>query len=422
MIVIGVDTHKRNHTLVAVDGQTGALAGQRAIVANDAGSLDALRFAAGLAEERVWAIEDCRHVSARLEAALIAAGERVLRVPAAMTGQARRVSRQAGKSDAIDARAVALAVVRDGIESFPVAFTDVHAMEIRVLSDYRDQLISERTRMINRLRWHLVTIAPDFEAQLGQAALKGPRICARLARQLARQPQSPRLRVAKQLLKRISEIGREERELLDELSHLVDAHAPQLQQQPGCGTVTAAIIIGHTAGAQRFPDGTSPGTPAPLRSPPPAATPNATDCTAAGTASSTARSTSSRSRAPGPTPKPAPTWSANTPRARPSEKPSAPQTPPRPPYLAAALCRSDAGRPARVDQWHKHGNTDFHLTQEQPLRHCRLLAAYVGLHRHGLAEGGVGSGRLARKALAVRIRPHPGEEKPRLSGAFLTSG
>jgi transposase len=249
MIVIGVDTHKRNHMLVAVDGQTGALAAQRAIAASDAGSLDALRFAVGVGQERVWAIEDCRHVSARLEAALIAAGERVVRVPAAMTGQARKVSRTAGKSDPIDARAVALAVVRDGVESFPQAFTDAQAMEIRVLGDYRDQIISER----NRLRWHLVAIAPDLEAQLGQAALKGPRICARLTRQLARQPQSPRLRVAKQLLKRITEIGREERDLFAELTGLVDAHAPQLLEQPGCGTVTAAIIVGHTAGAQRFP-------------------------------------------------------------------------------------------------------------------------------------------------------------------------
>jgi transposase len=253
MIVIGADTHKRNHTLVAVDGQTGALAGQRAIVASDAGSLDALRFAAGLDQERVWAIEDCRHVSARLEAALIAAGERVIRVPAAMTGQARKVARTAGKSDPIDARAVALAVVRDGVESFPVAFTDAQAMEIRVLGDYRDQIISERTRMINRLRWHLVTIAPELEAQIGPSALKGPRICARLARQLARLPRSPRLQISKRLLKRIAEIGREERELLAQLTVLIDEHAPQLLAQPGCGTVTAAIIIGHTAGAQRFP-------------------------------------------------------------------------------------------------------------------------------------------------------------------------
>jgi transposase len=325
MIVIGADTHKRNHMLVAVDGQTGAARGELQIAASDAGSLEALRFAAGVGEERVWAIEDCRHVSARLEAALMAAGERVIRVPAAMTGQARKGARTAGKSDSIDARAVALAVVRDGVESFPVAFTDAQAMEIRVLSDYRDQIVCERTRMICRLRWHLVTLAPDLEAQLGPAALKGPRICARLARQLARLPQSPRLRVAKRLLKRITEIGREERELLAELTGLIDVHAPQLLAQPGCGTVTAAIIVGHTAGAQRFPtDGhfaRHAGT-API----PASSGNTQRHRlhrGGDTANSTARSTSSRSRAPAPTPKPAPTWSANTPRATPSSKPSA---------------------------------------------------------------------------------------------------
>ena len=76
MIVIGADTHKHNHTLVAVDAQTGALRGQLQIAASEEGSLDALRFAAGMEDlERVWAIEDCRHVSARLEASLIAAGE-----------------------------------------------------------------------------------------------------------------------------------------------------------------------------------------------------------------------------------------------------------------------------------------------------------------------------------------------------------
>jgi transposase len=253
MIVIGADTHKRNHTLVAVDAETGRARGQLQIAASDAGSLEALRFAASVDSERVWAIEDCRHVSARLEGALLAAGERVIRVPAAMTAQTRKASRQAGKSDPIDARAVALVAVRDGIESFTQAFCDEHAMEIRLLCDYRDQLISERTRAINRLRWHLVTIAPEIESQLAQAALKGPRICARLTRQLARLPASPRLQVAKRQLRRITEIGREERELLAELDVLIDSHAPQLLALPGCGTVTAAILIGHTAGAERFP-------------------------------------------------------------------------------------------------------------------------------------------------------------------------
>lgn len=151
------------------------LGGQLQIPATDAGALDALRFAARLDRERVWAIEDCRHVSARLEQVLLAAGERVIRVPAAVTGQARKSARTVGKSDPIDARAVAVAVVRDGVDSFPVAFNDEHALEIRVLCDYRDQIIGERTRMINRLRWHLVTIAPEIEAGLPQPSLKHPR-------------------------------------------------------------------------------------------------------------------------------------------------------------------------------------------------------------------------------------------------------
>ncbi len=48
MIVIGVDAHKRTHTLVAVDAVTGAGRGQRTVPASDAGALDALRSPPGL--------------------------------------------------------------------------------------------------------------------------------------------------------------------------------------------------------------------------------------------------------------------------------------------------------------------------------------------------------------------------------------
>jgi transposase len=252
MIVIGVDTHKRTHTLVALDAGTGVKRGQRTIEASDLGALDGLRFAVDLGEDHVWAMEDCRHVSARLEQALLAGGERVLRVPPGLTGESRKASRVPGKSDPIDATAIALAAIRAGVDMLPVAFLDERAMEIRVLCDYRNQLITERTRLINRLRWHLVRIAPAIEAALKPASLKGPRIRTRLTRQLARLPRSPQLRVAKALLKRINEISREERELLAELTGLLHAHAPQLLAHQGCGTVTAAVIIGRTAGAQRF--------------------------------------------------------------------------------------------------------------------------------------------------------------------------
>jgi transposase len=252
MIVIGADTHKRSHTLVAVDAGTGQTRGQLTIVASDQGELDAVRFAAGLGDEVVWAIEDCRHVSSRLERTLLAAGERVVRVTPSLTGPSRKSSRTPGKSDPIDATAVALAAIRVGVDQLPAAHLDERAMEIRVLNDYRDQLIAERTKQINRLRWHLVRIAPDLEANLPPASVKNPQNLARLARRLARLPRTPQSRVAKALVSRIGQITREERDLLRELTGLVRAHCPALLEQPGCGAVTAAIIIGHTAGAQRF--------------------------------------------------------------------------------------------------------------------------------------------------------------------------
>src|SRR5919109_3512168 len=171
MIVIGADTHKLSHALAAVDGGIGALVGECAIGADDAGHLTALRWARELDEERVWAIEDCRHVSRRFEQALIAAGERVIRVPPHLMGASRRGEREPGKSDRIDALAVARAVLREGIERFPVAFLDEQAMQIRLLGDHRDDLVAERTRAQNRLRWHLVELRPKLEASLPKRSL-----------------------------------------------------------------------------------------------------------------------------------------------------------------------------------------------------------------------------------------------------------
>ena len=97
MMVIGVDTHKRTHTVVALDAATGRVRGQRTVPASDDGALEVLRFAVELDEERVWAMEDCRHVSARLEHALLAGGERVIRVAPSLTGASRKASRVAGE-------------------------------------------------------------------------------------------------------------------------------------------------------------------------------------------------------------------------------------------------------------------------------------------------------------------------------------
>jgi transposase len=253
MIVIGADTHKRTHMLAGVNAATGEVLEARQIAASDDGHRDAVRWARHLGCERVWAIEDCRHVSRRLEQALIAAGERVVRVAPKMMGESRRGERQAGKSDEIDALAVARTVVKDGVERFPSACLDERAMEIRLLSDHRDQLVAERTRIQNRLRWHLLELCPELEAQLPNGGLTRQVVQERIARRLRNIRADPRARVARDQLRHICTLSSQVNELERELRTLVAAHRPALLAEQGCGVLTAATLIGRTAGAERFP-------------------------------------------------------------------------------------------------------------------------------------------------------------------------
>jgi transposase len=252
MIVIGADTHKRSHALAAVDEGTGRVRGQREIEADERGYLAAVRWARGLDEERVWAIEDCRHVSRRLEQALLAAGERVVRVAPHRMGASRKGERERGKSDQIDALAIARAVVRDGIEKFPLAYLDEAAMEIRLLLDHRNDLVAERTRAVNRLRWHLLQLCPELERSLKAGSLNQSRALDRVDRRLRRLPAGARVRVAREQVAQIRRLTRRADRLKSELAELVEAHRPELLAETGCGPLTAAILIGRTAGAERF--------------------------------------------------------------------------------------------------------------------------------------------------------------------------
>jgi transposase len=192
MIVIGADVHKSTHALAAVDANTGQLFSEKEIPAKEQGHLDALRWARELDTEIVWAIEDCRDLSHHLENALIAAGERVIRVAPKLMGVSRRGEREPGKSDQIDARAIARAVLREGIGRFPAAFLDEDAVEIRLLCDHREVLVNERTRLINRLRINLVILDPELEATIPARKLDYPGQLQRVTRRLKAMPQTAR--------------------------------------------------------------------------------------------------------------------------------------------------------------------------------------------------------------------------------------
>src|SRR3954451_19767964 len=124
MIVLGADMHKRSHTVAAVGQATGELLGEQTVQVGVRGFGALLIWARGLDRERVWALEDCRHVSGSFERFLIARGERVLRVPTNLMAQTRKSARQRGKSDGIDAVNVARAALREGLATFPAAHLD----------------------------------------------------------------------------------------------------------------------------------------------------------------------------------------------------------------------------------------------------------------------------------------------------------
>jgi transposase len=244
MVILGADLHKRSHTVVVID-ETGRKLGERTVSASTEGRLELRRWARQWSDRR-WGLEDCRHLSRRLEAELLRSGEAVVRVPPKLMAGARRSIREPGKSDPIDALAVARAVLRE--PDLPVATLDGPDRGLRLLVDHREDLIGERTRYEQRLRWHLVEL--DVPEPAGRS-LGRPVVLDRLASDLVDRSEAV-ARSARDLVARIRELTASIRALEREIDGLVRSRAAALLGMPGCGPLTAAKILGETAGVDRF--------------------------------------------------------------------------------------------------------------------------------------------------------------------------
>jgi transposase len=244
MIVIGVDVHKHSLTAVAVD----ELGRERGVWSGPIG-VGAVQWAQSLGAERLWAVEDCRHVTRALEQALLAVGERLVRVPPRLTAPQRRRGRTRGKSDRIDALAVARAALQEPQLEGPRAGEQT-LRELKLLVDHRDDLVAERRRCQQRLRWHLHELDPDLYIPLG--ALDRTIWLDRLARQLARREQTTQARIARDLLGRCRALTRSIAELDRDLSTHTTAIAPRLLALPGCGALSAAKLLCEIGPIDRF--------------------------------------------------------------------------------------------------------------------------------------------------------------------------
>jgi transposase len=249
VVMVGIDVHKDSHCAVAVD-QVGQQIGRSITVrATDAGHLQLLRLVQrehGL--DLVFAVEDCRHLTTRLERALLAAGTRVLRVPPKLMAGARVSARTRGKSDPIDALAIARAALRE--PNLPVAEHTHVSREVKLLVDHREDLVGTRTQIQQRLRWHLHELDPAIDPAKRGLDRRGE--LDRVQFSLEAMPAGTVRRIALELVADIRALTVRINALEKELRSLVIEQAPQLLDLPGCGVLTAAKILGETANPSRF--------------------------------------------------------------------------------------------------------------------------------------------------------------------------
>ncbi len=280
-------------------------------------SLALLDWARELDGERVWALEDCRHVSGSFERFLLVSGERVVRVATKLMAGARRGARSRGKSDLIDALAVARAAMREGIESLPAA--QLAGVELEISAARRSSRAARSPAGRAQQRPALEPARPLARAQARRqrAALK-KWTSAKIARRLARAEQTARVRIARDELRRLRELTAAADALEAEIADLVAQAAPQLLAEPGFGPLDRREVdrrdrrrrplLQRRKARPRRRRCTDPGQLRQDQPPPPRPRRQPPD--------STPRSTESRSPAPAATPKRRTSSPANGPKER----------------------------------------------------------------------------------------------------------
>ena len=245
-VMIGVDPHKRSHTAVAIDGDDIELATIE-VRASDRQVAELLGWAAGF-EDRTWAVEGAGGVGYLLAQQLVAAGERVLDVPATLAARVRVLgSGRSNKTDANDGYSIAVAALHARrLES--VALAD-HAAVLRLLAKRNKELGSARTRTACRLHALLVElVAGGISKQI-----TANRAAALLESVTPSDPvQATRHALALEHLEDLRRIDEQMRASKRRIAEAVKASGTTATEVFGIGPVGAAIAVGQTRRVSRF--------------------------------------------------------------------------------------------------------------------------------------------------------------------------
>lgn len=250
LMVVGVDVHKRSHTVALLD-QHGTLLETLEIANDGAGSE---RLVSWLhehgASDAVIGIENAAGYGRVLCAALASSGYEVLNVPAWRTHRDRH-EQGPGKSDPDDALAIAQVVLRKRPELGPALEPEL-VRAFALLETLRRQSVYDRTQAIQRLRAIWTQVDPRAEAQVVHCHRQ--RVLRKLKRLnfgegIAEQTAA---RCIRELAREIERLNHRIAALEQQLGELLREHGNPVADLPGAGAIVAAALIAHSGDVRRF--------------------------------------------------------------------------------------------------------------------------------------------------------------------------
>ncbi len=241
MIWIGVDAPKRLHAAVAL-GPEGRLGHKT--VPNTAGGWTALLTWTSAWPERVWAIEGSGALGRGLAQFLAERGERVHEVSPKWTAQRRRTMRKPGKSDRLDAHAVAQ-LLREEADALPLVLPEESAAaSVELWSRLRDDVVADMTRLRNRLHALLLLCDPQYHRRLPKLTTQGGlRACQAYTAPGPGALARAREQAVRQLAAQLALLARQERELRANLERTVTERFAALTAIEGVGSLVAAALV-----------------------------------------------------------------------------------------------------------------------------------------------------------------------------------
>jgi transposase len=243
MDAIGIDTHKETLAACLVD-ELGSALDERTFVNDPAGHHALLDWASASPHARIG-VEGSSSFGAPAARFLVAAGRTVREVPPQLSRRERIRTRRAGKSDPGDALAIARVTVREH-DLPPVRLVDA-SLEIQLLVEAREDVVTETTRVRNRLHADLRVLVPGYGATAANlTAVRHQATVTRLLRRL----DGVQARLARTRLARLRALAAEERTLAARIAGRVGAHP--LLDLPGAGVLVTAKLVGEVGDIGRF--------------------------------------------------------------------------------------------------------------------------------------------------------------------------